>query len=120
MKSKAIPVTVTFRHIAPSEALKAYAEKRLTAVAELVPGATEAHITLSAQRHRHRQQAEITVHGAHSVLVARGQTDDLYAAIDFASDKLDNQIRKLKGRMIEAPRRGATAARRSRAAAAPA
>ena len=121
MKQKAIPVTVTFRHMAPTEALRAYAEKKLAGVAERVPGATEAHIVLSAQKHRHRQEAEVTVHGArNSVLVARGQTADLYEAIDFATDKLDNQIRKLKGRMIEAPRRGAAVARRGRAAAAPA
>jgi len=120
VKTRSVPVSVTFRHVAPSDALRAYAEKRLMVLAEMVPGATEAHIILSAHKHRHRQEAEITVHGAHSLLVASSQTDDLYAAIDFATDKLDSQIRKLKGRMIEAPRRGATAVRRGRAAAAPA
>ena len=119
MKKKTVPITVTFRHIAPTEALRAYAEKKLKS-ATLLPGAVDAHVTLTANTHRHRQSAEIILHGAHSVLKAFEETDDLYAAIDLAVAKLDAQVRKTRGRVIEAPRRGSTTARRIGPSTAPA
>ena len=113
MKEIAVPITVTFRHIAPTDALRSHAEKKLNGIAGMVPGATDVHVVLSASPHRHRQSAEITIHGAHHVLSAHEETADLYAAIDLAVAKIDSQVRKAKGRVIEAPRRGSTTARRS-------
>ena len=112
-KSKAIPITVTFRHIEPTDALRTYAEKKLSSIVTLVPGATDAHVVLSATTHHHRQLCEITVHGGHTVLNARDETDDLYAAIDLATAKLDRQVRRLKGKMIEEPRRSSSNGRRA-------
>lgn len=113
MKEIAVPITVTFRHIAPTDALRSHAEKRLNGVAGMVPGATDVHIVLSASPHRHRQGAEITIHGAHHVLSAREETADLYEAIDLAVAKIDRQIRTLKGKLIEKPRRGSGQRRRT-------
>ncbi|HEY8514474.1 MAG TPA: ribosome-associated translation inhibitor RaiA [Candidatus Binatia bacterium] len=118
MKTKSVPITVTFRHIAPSDALRSYAEKKLKHVA-LMPGIVDAHVTLTADAHR-RQSAEIVLYGSHSVLKAVEETDDLYAAIDLAVAKIDAQVRKARGRVIQAPRRGSAAVRRSGASAAPA
>jgi putative sigma-54 modulation protein len=119
VKKKSVPITVTFRHIAPTDALRTYAEKKLKHVA-LLPGVVDAHVTLSANSHRHRQSAEIILYGSHSVLKAVEETDDLYAAIDLAVAKLDAQVRKTRGRVIEAPRRGSSAARRAGSSTAPA
>lgn len=113
MNDKVVPITVTFRHIAPTEALRTHAEKKLDGVAAKVPGATDVHVVLSAQPpHHHRQLAEITVHGAH-VITARDETNDMYSAIDVAVAKLESQIRKLKGKMVEEPRRASTGNRRN-------
>lgn len=112
MKNKDVPITVTFRHIAATDALKSYAEKKVKAVVKLLPGAVDAHVTLTANTHRHRQSAEIILNGSHAVLKAVEETDDLYAAIDLAVAKLDAQVRKAKERVIDAPRRSSTAARR--------
>ena len=112
MKKNSVPVTVTFRHIAPTEPLRKYAEKKLIGIVRLVPGATDAHIILTATAHRHRQGAEIVVHGSSSHLTAHGETEDLYASIDLAASKLDSQVRKLKGRVVQAPRRSSTSVRR--------
>lgn len=114
MKKKAVPITVTFRHMAPTEALRAYAEKKLESIVPLLPGATDAHLILAANNsHRHRQSAEIIVHGSHAVLKAFDETDDLYAAIDLVAAKLDSQVKKMKGRVIQAPRRASTGTRRA-------
>ena len=44
MKKPTVPITVTFRHIAPTEPLRKYAEKKLAGIVGLVPGATDAHV----------------------------------------------------------------------------
>lgn len=113
VKKTSVPIAVTFRQIAPTDALRAYAEKKLRNVARLLPGTVDAHIILRAnKKHRHRQSAEMILHGPHSVLMAVTETEDLYAAIDLAVEKLERQARRIRGRVIEAPRRGATRARR--------
>jgi len=111
-KKLEIPITVTFRHLAPSDALRDHARKKLMAILGLVPGATDAHIILATASHHHRQSAEVVVHGASSHLSAHAETDDMYAAVDQAVAKLDRQVRKLKGRVIDGPRRGTVSDRR--------
>lgn len=113
MKKKDVPITVTFRHMNATDALQSYAEKKLQAVAKLLPGAVDAHVILTANGTKHRQSAEIVLHGSHAVLKALEETDDLYAAIDLAIAKIDSQVRKMKGRVIQEPRRSSTAARRT-------
>lgn len=110
-KSVSVPITVTFRHLAPTDALRQHAEKKLAPIVSLVPGATDAHVILSAASHHHRQSAEIVVHGASSHLTACAETDDMYASVDQAATKLDSQVRKLKGRVVGSPRRNSTARR---------
>lgn len=113
MKTKDVPITVTFRHMATTAALQAYAEKKVKSVVKLLPGAVDAHVILTANGTKHRQSAEIILHGAHAVLKSLEETDDLYKAIDLAIAKLDSQVRKAKERVIDAPRRSSSAARRN-------
>jgi len=113
VKKQDVPITVTFRHMAATDALQSYAEKKLQAVARLLPGAVDAHVILTANGAKHRQSAEIILHGSHQVLKALEENGDLYAAIDLAVAKIDSQVRKAKGRVIEEPRRGATGSRRT-------
>ena len=52
VKKKDVPITVTFRHMATTDALQAYAEKKLKPVAKLLPGAVDAHVILTANAHQ--------------------------------------------------------------------
>lgn len=109
MKKKVdVPITVTFRHIAPTDALRNHAEKKLSHIIGLIPGATDVHVILTAATHHHRQSAEFVVNASTSHLTAHAETDDMYTAIDQAAAKLDSQVRKLKGRVVEGSRRAAT------------
>ena len=108
-------INVTFRHVDPTPALRSHAEDKLEKmVKKYLHRPVDAHVILTANGTKHRQSAEIVLHGAHAVLKAIEETTDLYAAIDLAVAKLDSQVRKAKGRVIEAPRRGSTVARRSK------
>ena len=111
--SKDIPITVTFRHLAPTEALRSHAEKKLAGLAGQVPGATDVHVVLEISPHHHRQAAEITVHAdGHHVLQAHHETEDLYQSLDGAVAKLQSQVRTLRGKVIDTPRREGSDRRR--------
>src|SRR5262249_7644142 len=114
VKDTAVPITVTFRHIAPTDALRSHAEKKLGNLAGMVPGATDVHVVLgAAPPAHHRQHVEITIHGRNHVVTASEETNDMYAAIDLAVGKVESQIRTLKGKIVEQPRRSSMNNRKS-------
>ncbi|RMD85308.1 MAG: ribosome-associated translation inhibitor RaiA [Candidatus Dadabacteria bacterium] len=91
-------VSVTFRHIEPSEALRSYATDKLKrVVGKYLRRPIEAHVILSVVKHNHT--AEISVHASHFDATAKESTGDLYSAIDLALDKIENQLRKHKDRI---------------------
>lgn len=93
-------VTVTFRHVDPTPALRTYAEGKLTRVVKKYlrrPG--DAHVILAVSKTRH--MAEITLQADHVSLFAKEVTTDLYSAIDLAVEKLEHQAQKLKARRKE-------------------
>ena len=93
-------VTVTFRHVDSTPALRTYAEGKLTRVVKKYlrrPG--DAHVILAVSKMRHT--AEITLQADHVSLFAKEETTDLYSAIDLAVEKLEHQAQKLKARRKE-------------------
>ncbi len=106
-----IPIEVTFRHLGASDALRARAEKKISSLLRMVPGATDAHVVLSGSSGRKEHRAEVVVNGAKSHLAAHAEAVDLYAAIDQMAAKLDHQVRSLKGKVVGSPRRKSAALR---------
>jgi putative sigma-54 modulation protein len=101
-------ITVTFRHIEATEALRRHAEKRVRHVAKYVHQLLDAHVILSVVKRRHI--AEMVLTADRATLKATEETDDLYSAIDLATEKLAQQARrhtgKLKSHKVAVPRRG--------------
>src|SRR5262245_2657472 len=89
-------VTVTFRHVDPTPALRSYAEEKLERVKKYLRRPVDAHVILSVAKERH--VAEITLKADHVTMFAQEETPDLYSAIDLALDKLEHQAQKLKAR----------------------
>jgi putative sigma-54 modulation protein len=89
-------ISVTFRHVDPTPALRTYAEEKLERVKKYLRRPVDAHVILSVAKERH--VAEITLKADHVTLVAQEETHDLYSAIDLALDKLEHQAQKLKAR----------------------
>jgi ribosome hibernation promoting factor len=89
----ALQITVTFRHVDPTPALKAYAEEKLARVTKYLRRPVDAHVILSVAKERH--VAEITLKADHVTMFAEEETHDLYSAIDLALDKLEHQAQKL-------------------------
>jgi putative sigma-54 modulation protein len=89
-------ITVTFRHVDPTDALKTYAEEKLERVKKYLRRPVDAHVILSVSKERH--VAEITLQADHVTMFAQEETHDLYSAIDLAIDKLEHQAGKLKAK----------------------
>src|SRR5712692_1803687 len=89
----AMQITVTFRHVDPTLALKAYAEEKLDRVKKYLRRPVDAHVILGVSKERH--VAEITLKADHVTMFAEEETHDLYSAIDLAIDKLEHQAQKL-------------------------
>lgn len=101
-------ITVTFRHVDPTPALRAHAEEKITRVTRKYfrrPG--DAHVILAVSKQRH--VAEVTLQADHHTLFAKETTQDLYSAIDLATTKLEHQAQKLKAK--RGSRKGGESAR---------
>ncbi len=93
-------IQITGRNLTVSEGMKAHLDGRLLPMLADYPRVESAHVILEHEKYRFT--AEIVVHGRDKLReVARETTDDMYAAIDAAADKLDKQLRKAREKMIE-------------------
>src|SRR5262245_9231120 len=101
-------ITVTFRHVDPTPALRSYAEDKVTRVSrKYLRRPIDAHVILGVSKERH--VAEITLQADHVSMFAKETTHDLYSAIDLAVEKIEHQAQKLKARLRQ--RKGSTSAR---------
>ncbi len=106
-------ITVTFRHVDPTPALRRYAEDKVARmVRKYLKRPGDAHVILSVSKQRH--VAEITLQADHAPLFAKETTQDLYSAIDLAVEKVEHQAQKLKARRSD--RKGAGTLRAPREA----
>jgi putative sigma-54 modulation protein len=85
-------VSVTFRRIEATEAIRDHAERRVERLAKYVHRPIDAHVILSVTKRRH--VAEIVFNADRTTLSAKEETGDLYSAIDLAAEKLEQQARK--------------------------
>ena len=96
-------VTVVFRPLAPSDGLRAYAERKLVRLGRVVGEGAEARVVLTVDKFRHR--AEVTLSARRLAAAGAEETDDMYAAIDLVVDKLERQAAEARDRQ-RAQRRG--------------
>ena len=112
-------VTVTFRHVDPTPALRQHAEEKLRRLKKYLHRPVDAHVILSVTKERHT--AEVTLNADHESMFAKEVTHDLYSAIDLAVNKLEHQAQRVKERREDhkgSPRGGYEADDGSRPAAA--
>ncbi|MBI2339827.1 MAG: ribosome-associated translation inhibitor RaiA [Deltaproteobacteria bacterium] len=87
-------VTVTFRHIQATEAIKTHVEDKLDHLKKYLIRPIEAHVILSVEKFRHK--CEITLTARDFRAMALEVSEDLYASIDKAAHKLERQVRRHK------------------------
>ncbi|HEU0265972.1 MAG TPA: ribosome-associated translation inhibitor RaiA [Geobacterales bacterium] len=90
-------ITVTFRHMEASEALKSYAEEKLERVKKYIDEPIVAHVFLTVEKIRHAADVTITAKGL--TIKANDETNDMYASVDAVVDKIERQLRRYKERL---------------------
>ena len=92
-------VTVTFRHMPASDALREYAVDKLTHVVDkyFSPNSLEAHVVLSVERFWHIADFTLGLQG--STVKVEERSEDMYSSIDLAMDKVERQVRRYKDRL---------------------
>ncbi len=85
-------VIVSARHFEVGDELRSYAEAKVTELALEHPKLTTARVVLEVQRNWHLTEVHVT--GKHLDMVATAQTENMYASIDAATEKLEKQLRK--------------------------
>ncbi len=108
-KGRPIPmnITITFRHMEGSEAVRSHAHEKLAKLQKFLRQAMTAQVTLSVEGLDHVTDVAINSGSAH--FHATERSEDMYASIDMVHDKLERQIRGAKGATM-AKKRGGTAA----------
>ena len=93
-------LSVTFRHMETSDALKDYAHEKISRLEKYLDSVLEANVVMSVEKFRHT--ADVTILSDGFKINGQEQTEDMYSAIDMVVDKLERQVKrhrqKLKGR----------------------
>lgn len=100
-------LTITFRHLDTSEAVKKHAREKCSKLQKFLRQPMTARVTLSLDKLKHVVEARISSGGEH--YEARASTEDMYVSIDRVITKLERQIRGNTGAAQAKKRRsGAT------------
>ncbi|MGB0361027.1 MAG: ribosome hibernation-promoting factor, HPF/YfiA family [Endozoicomonas sp.] len=91
-------VNISGHHVEVTEALHEYVIKKLERLASHFDQITNVQITLSVEKLI--QKAEATLHVPGLEVNATADHEDMYAAIDLLSDKLDRQLVKYKEKAL--------------------
>lgn len=91
-------IIFTGRHIELTDNLKKYAEKKIKKFKKYLGNITEAIVTLSAEKYRHRAEVLLKVNGM--LIQAEGVTQEVYSSIDEVVEKLERQVKKYKEKIV--------------------
>jgi|SRR5208283_217771 len=87
-------VIINGRHLEITPALRSYAEEKIGRFDKYVSNITEAVVTLSVEKYRHKAEVLLKVNGVK--IQAEGKTGEVYSAIDQVVEKLEKQVVKFK------------------------
>ena len=91
-------VNITFRNMFATDALRNHVQEKLSKVVDkYLDKVTEVHVTLSLERYLHH--ADINLHAGHFHVRGKDKSEDMYASIDMAIDKIETQLKKHKDRL---------------------
>lgn len=96
-ESQDFPISITGRHILITEAMKEYAKEKLNKLEHLSKDILDIHVTMDIQRQEHR--VDIMIKAGRFVVRTHASTQDMYASIDKAVDKLLSRLGRYKSKM---------------------
>ncbi len=87
-------LSVTFRHMEPSDALKDYVQDRTNKLTKYIDRPLDSQVTLSVQKFR--QIADVVINADGIRIAGQEAHEDMYAAIDLVMDKIERQVKKYR------------------------
>lgn len=102
-------ISIAFKNFEASDHLKKYARRRMEKLGRFFGKAADldVNVVLSVDKFRHRCEVNLTGEGLH--INATETAQDMYAAIDMVTDKLESQIKRKVSRVKEQRRKARNA-----------
>ncbi len=90
-------VTITGKQLDITPALKQYVESRAKKIEKYTLKPTQAIFTLKVEKYRHLAEVLVKVNGF--ILQSEQETDEMYASVDKAMNKIERQLKKHKEKL---------------------
>jgi putative sigma-54 modulation protein len=97
LKETSMQVNITFRHLESTEALKAHVVDKVQHIQRYIDRPSEAHAVLYVENLHHH--ADISMKAGPFSLRGRAKSEDMYASIDAAAEKIERQLKKHKEKL---------------------
>lgn len=91
-------IIVNGRNIDVTPALRQYAEEKISKFERYLSNITEAIITMTVEKYRHKVEVLLKANGV--LIQAEGTTGEIYSSIDNVVEKLEKQVKKYKEKMV--------------------
>lgn len=91
-------IIVNGRHLELTPALKSYAEDKIKKFERYSSDISEAVVTLSIEKYRHKADVLLKANGM--LIQAESVTGEIYSSIDEVTEKLDRQVKKYKDKSV--------------------
>jgi putative sigma-54 modulation protein len=92
-------LNVTGHHVEVTESMRGYVEKKLERIGRHYDQVLDVHCILTVEKLR--QKAEATLHVSGTAIHTEATDENMYAAIDALTDKLDRCLKKHKEKMAD-------------------
>lgn len=92
-------INISGHHVEVTAPLKEYVQSKLEKLERHFDQITNVQVTLEVEKQRQKAEASLNIRG--NQIHADATHEDLYAAIDLMTDKLDRQLLKHKEKMVD-------------------
>lgn len=90
-------LSISGHHVEVTDSLRKYVETKFEKLERHFDHVTDVHVVLNVEKMVQKAEATVQISGAK--LFAEDHQEDMYAAIDNLTDKLDRQIKKHKEKL---------------------
>jgi putative sigma-54 modulation protein len=92
-------MNVSGHHIEITDSLRGYVESKIEKIERHFDLVSDVSCILTVEKLRHKAEATVKVNGG--TIYADATEEDMYAAIDSLTDKLDRRVRKHKEKLVD-------------------
>jgi putative sigma-54 modulation protein len=86
------------KHLEITQALRSYSEEKIKKFERYLSDISEAVITLSVEKYRHKAEVLLRANGV--LIQAESVTGEIYSSIDEVYEKLEKQVKKYKEKLV--------------------